>query len=230
MELSYPPFEMSDSNNQPAGISVEIASALAKRLGRQATIVNLPFDGLIPSLKTGKIDLILSSMTVTAERSQAVDFSIPYISTGLAILAAKDSAIHSYKDLDRPGAKIAVKKGTTGHLWAIKNLKSSRILLLDKETTAVLEVSQQKADAFLYDQMSVFRNWSKYRSETRPILSAFQEEHWAIAVKKGNDVLLQQINEFLLEFKKERGFERLGDIYLQEEKKAFHELGVKFIF
>jgi polar amino acid transport system substrate-binding protein len=77
MELNYPPFEMVAPDGNPAGISVEMAQALAKSLGREVQIQNIPFDGLIPALKTGKIDLIISSMTETPERAQSIDFSDP---------------------------------------------------------------------------------------------------------------------------------------------------------
>src|SRR4051812_2995202 len=81
MELNYPPFEMVDTNGKPAGISVEIADALGKFLHRPVQIENIPFDALIPALKTAKIDLILSSMTETPERAQSLDFSEPYLRT-----------------------------------------------------------------------------------------------------------------------------------------------------
>src|SRR5437899_10886429 len=63
MELNYPPFEMVDPQGKPTGISVEIANELGKFLEKDVQIQNIPFDGLIPALKTGKIDLIISSMT-----------------------------------------------------------------------------------------------------------------------------------------------------------------------
>src|SRR6202042_2633709 len=68
MELKYPPFEMTDTQGQPTGVSVDLAKALGKYLGRDVEIQNIAFDGLIPSLQTHKIDLIISSMTATAER------------------------------------------------------------------------------------------------------------------------------------------------------------------
>ena len=70
MELAYPPFEMRDERGEPAGVSVDLARALGEQLGRAVEIQNLPFDGLIPALKTGRIDLIISSMTATPERAQ----------------------------------------------------------------------------------------------------------------------------------------------------------------
>src|SRR5204863_4234660 len=86
MELKYPPFEMVDQQGRAAGISVEMARALGKFLEREVRIENIPFDGLIPALKTGKIDLIISSMTETAERAQSIDFSELYLRTGLCLL------------------------------------------------------------------------------------------------------------------------------------------------
>src|SRR5690349_17251326 len=69
MELAYPPFEMTDKNGTPTGVSVELAQMLGKALHKKVVIQNIAFDGLIPSLKTGKIDLIISSMTATEERA-----------------------------------------------------------------------------------------------------------------------------------------------------------------
>ena len=98
MELAYPPFEMSEKDGTPSGVSVDFAKALAKALDRELIIENIAWDGLIPSLKTGKIDLIISSMTITEERKKSIDFSIPYAQSSLAILANKNSAVKSIND------------------------------------------------------------------------------------------------------------------------------------
>ncbi len=230
MELAYPPFEMSDKNNKPTGISVEIATALAEKLGKKLEIVNMSFDGLIPSLKTKKIDLILSSMTITEERKKTVDFSDGYVKTGLAVLANAKSSLQKAEDLDQKNIKIAVKKGTTGHIWATKNIKNAKVLLFDKESTAILEVTQAKVDAFLYDQMSVYRHWKDNQSSTRALLKPFQQEEWGIALNPGQDNLKKQINDFLQDFRKKGGFDKLADKYFKAEKKAFQDLGVGFIF
>lgn len=230
MELSYPPFETSDENNQPQGVSVDLAKALGESLGRPVRIENIAFAGLISSLKTGKIDLIISSMTATEERAQSIDFSNPYLNTGLCLLVAKDSTIQSIADADQPGLSIAVKQGTTGHLYAIDNIKNATVLPLEKETAAVLEVTQGKADAFIYDQMSTFRNWQRHPDTTRPLLKPFKAEQWAIGIRKGNRELLESVNNFLESYKSSGGFDTLGDRYLSEEKKAFQELGYPFLF
>ncbi|MDA8415422.1 MAG: transporter substrate-binding domain-containing protein [Desulfobacteraceae bacterium] len=228
MELAYPPFEMTDTSGKPSGVSVDLAHELGKSLGKKVVIENIAFDGLIPSLKTGKIDLIISSMTATEERAKSIDFSDAYLSTGLCLLVNKSVPVSGIKDLDRPGRTVAVKKGTTGHTFAVRNIKQARLLVLDKESAAVLEVVQGKADAFIYDQMSTYQNWQRNQGTTRALLVPFQKESWAIGVRKGNDALRMKVNAFLKDFRARGGFERLGDRYLKEQKEAFKKLGYPF--
>ena len=229
MELSYPPFEMTDTQGRPTGVSVRLAESLGRHLGRRAEIVNIAFDGLIPSLKTGKIDCIISSMTATPERRRSIDFSDPYLTTGLAILAAAASPVKGEADLDVAGRVIAVKKGTTGHRHAA-GFKQARVLVLDKESAAVLEVAQGRADAFLYDPLSVYHSHKRHPDTTRAILRPFLEESWAIGLRPGDDPLRKGVNEFLKAFRAAGGFERLGDEFLAEEKAYFRSQGIPFSF
>ena len=228
MELAYPPFEMTDAAGKPDGVSVQLAQELGKALGRPVEIRNMAFDGLIPALKTGKIDLIISSMTATAERARSIDFSDPYLTTGLCLLLGRTVRASTIADLDQPGHAIAVKKGTTGHSYAASHIKQARVLVLDKEAAAVLEVVQGKADAFIYDQMSTYQNYQRNKDTTRAILTPFQTESWAIGIRKGNDELKAKINRFLADFRRSGGFDRLGDRYLKEEKEAYRRLGFPF--
>ena len=228
MELSYPPFEMRDESGAPSGVSVEIARALGDSLGRAVDIQNLPFDGLIPALKTSKIDLILSSMTATPERAQAIAFSDPYLRTGLCLLVGEKTGVKSIADL--AGRTVVEKKGTTGHLYAAKNLRAAKVLVLDKETACVLEVTQGKADAFIYDQMSVFTHWRRNSETTRAVLAPFQEESWAIGLRQGDDALRAKVNAFLQSYRASGGFDRLGDRWLPEQKAEFKKLGIPFFF
>jgi polar amino acid transport system substrate-binding protein len=230
MELSYPPFEMTDAQGRPAGVSVDLAGALGQALGRHLAIENIPFDGLIPAIKTGKIDLIISSMTATTERAESIDFSEPYLRTGLCLLVSQNSPIQSIEDVDQPGKVIALKKGTTGHAFAAQHIKRAKVLVLDKEAACVLEVVQGKADAFIYDQMSVFKHWQRNPETTRALLRPFQEESWAIGVRKGNANLVREVNAFLNDFRARGGFERLVDRWLKDQKMAFRELGIPFYF
>lgn len=229
MELTYPPFEMQDTSGRPDGVGVKMAEALAAKLGRPLQIVPMEFSGLIPALKTGSIDLIVSSMTATDERRQSIDFSDPYAFTGLAILVAKDSPIQSVDDLKAPGRKIAVKSTTTGESWAAANLPQASRVAFAEEPACVLEVSQGRADAFIYDQLSIYRYHKENAGTTRALLKPFVEESWAIGIAKGQDSLRGQVNDFIREFRSQGGFDKLGAQYLGEEKKLLESMGIPFI-
>lgn len=230
MELNYPPFEMVDTKREPVGISVEMAQALGRYLGREVQIENIPFDGLIPALKTGKIDLIISSMTETAERAQSIDFSEPYLRTGLCMLVSKSATYDSVDGADQPGLSIAVKQGTTGQVYAKEHFKNARVLVLDKEDACVLEVVQGKAAGFIYDQMSVFKHWQQHKESTRALLRPFKAEQWAIGIRKGREDLKEKVNAFLRDFKTSRGFDKLADQFLGDQKQEFEKLGIPFYF
>jgi len=230
MELSYPPFEMTDPQGQPAGVSVDLARDLGKFLGRAVEIQNIPFDGLIPSLQTRKIDLIISSMTATPERGRAIAFSDPYLRTGLCLLVGKNSPVQGIQDADAPERVLVVKKGTTGHVYVTDKIKSAQVLVLDTEAACVLEVVQGKADAFIYDQISTYENWRRNPETTRPLLKPFQQESWAAGLRRDDTELRGEVNRFLQDYKGRGGFEKLGDRYLAGQKEAFRKLGYPFYF
>jgi len=230
MELSYPPFEMTDPQGKPAGVSVAIAKSLGQYLKREVVVENFSFDGLIPALKIGKIDLIISSMTATPERAKSIAFSDPYLKTGLSLLVGTDSPVKSSVDLNVKGRVIVVKKGTTGHQFAVSTLKEAKVLVVDKEAAAVLEVVQGKAHAFIYDSMSVFQNHRRHPKQTRAILRPFKEESWAIGLRLSDTEFKAEVNAFLKKFRQDGGFEKLGDEFLMEEKKFFREQDIPFYF
>lgn len=230
MDLSYPPFETIGSDGRPTGMSVELAEALGRHLGRPVQVENMPFTGLIPALKSGKIDLIISSMTATPERAKAVAFSDPYLTTGLAALVPDPSTTAGLADLDQVGKTVVVRQGTTGEVFARAHLRHARVLTLEKENACVLEVVQGKADAFIYDQMSVFQNARRHPGKVRALLAPLQKESWAIALRPDDPGLLAQVNAFLAEYRAEGGFDQLAERYLAEEKAAFEAQGIPFVF
>jgi polar amino acid transport system substrate-binding protein len=203
MDLSYPPFEMQDKSGNPDGVGVKMAGALAAHLGRNLKIVPMEFSGLIPALKTGNIEIILSSMTATDERRKSIDFSNPYAFTGLALLVRKDSDIQSIEDLKKPGRKITAKTSTTGEIWATNHIPQAGRVVFEDQAACVLEVAQGRADAFIYDQLSIYKYAEENKETTRGLLKPFVEESWAIGIAKGNDQLLAQVNAFLDDFRKQ---------------------------
>lgn len=232
MELQYPPFETSNAVGEPEGISVDLAYALGDYLGKEVEIQNIAWSGLIPAIQSGKIDVILSSMSVRPDRAESVTFSKPYAQSTLAILANKNSNIKSASDLNKDGVKVAVKVGTSGFLYANENLPKATINTIDKADTGILELAQGKSDAFLYDQMSIYRSQLEYPDTTMAILEQFQEdpEPWAMAVKLDNTELVNEINAFIDDYQAKGGFDDLANKYLADMKKTFDDLGLEFFF
>lgn len=231
MELAYPPFETKDSSGQPTGISVDFAKAFGEYIGKDVEISNTAWAGLIPSLQTGKADMVISSMTITEERKKEVDFSIPYANSLLAVLTHAPSNIQKIEDLNVAGKKVAVKTGSTGYFYAKEHLQNAEVLAFTDVTACVTEVLQGKADGFIYDQLTIYRNHQENPEVTGALYIPFQDaEYWGVAVKKGNTELLDQMNQFIEEFTAKGGFDDLSKKYLEEEKKAFDEFGFQWFF
>ena len=232
MELAYPPFEMSDENGKPTGISVDLAYALGEYLGRDVKIEDMSYGGLIPALKTKKVDIIISSMSITEERKRSVNFSIPYANSYLGLLLNKNSNIKTAMDLNQKGKKIAVKKGNSGYLIAQKYFPKAEILVFERESICVLEVVQGKADAFIYDPLTIYRNFIANQDTTTPLLEQFETEGqpWGIAYRIKDKELGIKIDEFIIQYKENGGFEKLIEKYLKEERAFFKEQNIPFFF
>lgn len=232
MELQFPPFEMTSAEGKPTGISVEMAKALGDALGRPVKIENTAWVGLIPSLQTGKADLIISSMSITEERKKVVDFSDPYAFSGLTLLIHGESSVKSYRDLSQPGVVTAVKTGTTGALWAQDNLPSDQVRIYDEVAACALEVSQGKADAFIYDPLTTFSLQQKFTGSTRVNLENLPGTvgGWGVALKKGREDLRQGVNNFIADFRENGGFKRLEKKYLTELAAEFERADLPSFF
>lgn len=231
MELAYPPFETKDDQGTPTGVSVDFAKALGEYLGRPVQIENTAWDGLIPSLQTGKVHLVISSMTIRDDRKKEIDFSKPYAKALLALLVNKDSGIGKAEDLNQAGKKIAVKTGTTGAFYAQDHFPNAEIISLADGSACVTEVAQGKADAFIYDQLTIYQNQKDNPETTIAVyIPGQQAETWGVGVKKGNTELLGKVNAFIDKFYAENGFGPITEKYLAEEKKAFDSFGFPWFF
>ena len=231
MELAYPPFETRDEAGDAYGISPAFMQKFSDEYGYDLVIENTAFDGLIPALQTDKADAVMSSITITDEREAEVDFTDPYAVAQLAILANAQSGIGSIDDLNQPDKTVAVKTGSTGDVYATKNLTNAQIVRLADESACVTEVVQGRADGFLYDQLTIYRNNQANPDTTEAVFIPFQDpEYWGIAVADGNDELRAQFNEFIAQCKQDGTFEELTQEYLADEKAAFDELGFRWFF
>lgn len=231
MELAYPPFETRDEAGDAYGISPAFMQRFADEYGYDLVIENTAFDGLIPALQTGKADAVMSSITITDEREAEVDFTDPYAVAQLAILANAQSGIGSIDDLNQPDKTVAVKTGSTGDVYATSHLTNAQIVRLADESACVTEVVQGRADGFLYDQLTIYRNNQANPDTTTAVFIPFQDpEYWGIAVQAGDDELRAQFNEFIAQCKQNGTFDELTQEFLADEKAAFDDLGFRWFF
>ena len=209
---------------------MELARALADALGKKLVVRNTAFEGLIPALQTGKIDLILSSMTITAQRAESIDFSDPYLHVGICLLVNARAGVERPDALNRPERKVVVKTGTTGFFYAQEHLPAAHLLAISEPGACVLEVVQGKADAFIYDQFSIFQYQRQNPQTTRAVLEPLRREGWGIGIKKGNDDLRRQVNRFLADFRARKGLDTIAAKYLEADAETFHQMGNPFSF
>ena len=143
----YPPFEFVDENTTITGFDIELVAELAKRAEVKYEILNMSFDGLIPALKSGKIDFIASAMSATDERRNAVDFTDAYYSTeNLYVKRKADSSINSKDDLK--GKKVAAQLGTVQENMTIlfMSLKNSKVDAICVDSSVGYEYLKQNDD------------------------------------------------------------------------------------
>ena len=215
MEVEYYPFEYSDKQGNPIGFDVDLAKLIAKELGVKLEIKDTEWTGLIPSLQTGKVDMIISGMTRTLTRAKAVSFTDPYFVTGLCALVSKKRSpgLASVDQLNKKGKIIAVKTGTTGDLIAKKRFPKAQINRFKDETACVREVATGRADAFLYDQLSIAKHQKENPKTTYALLKPFTYEPFAMAIRKGDFDFLNWLNIFLETIKADGRYKALYDKY-----------------
>ena len=229
-DASYPPFEYKDESGELAGVSIDMGKALAQHLGRPVEFRNIAFDGLITALQTGSIDIIISSMTANAERRKSLDFSDPYVTTGICLLLPKNSTLKSADELKQGKRRVVVRLATTGEQWARANLPAADIVALDSDPACVMEVGKGSADAWVYDQMSVMNYSLRNPDTTRALLAPIRSEQWAIGMRRGEDELRSKINAFLAVYRAKDGFGVLAGKYLAKERDFMRSQGLPFVF
>lgn len=211
MDLSYPPFETVNKNNQPEGISVDVSKELGKFLNREVKIINTSFKGLILALQSGEVDVIISSMSITEERSLSVDFSKPYFYFKIITLLNKEFALtnnltEDSKLEDLLAIKDARYTGIAAQVSASipkdfgKEVKEKSDLL-----SATEEIVQGNADVLLMSANPVTAAHKANKDKTMILWDPFVSSPIGMAVKKGNEDLLKQINLFIDSAKDKNG-------------------------
>jgi len=193
----FPPFEFVDEHGNIVGFDVDIAKYIANKYGWKLEIKDIAFEGLIPALQAGEIDMIVAAMTITSEREEVVDFSIPYYNASQGVLIKAGSAdITKIEDLYNK--TIGVQAGTTGEAWAQENLANySEIIAYQRVYDAVTALVAGYIDALILDDPVATYYGNASEDVQKASLVIDTGERYGIAVREGDTQLLNMINAAL---------------------------------
>lgn len=166
---NYKPFDYKE-DAKLTGLDIDLVNEIAKREGIELTWVEMSFDGLIPALKTGKIDMIASAMSATEDRRKSVDFSDVYYTTKNLYIKKKDNeALNSKEDLE--GKIIGVQLGTLQEP-AAKAIKDTKVQSNESLSVVIMELKEGKIDAVVADKDVS----TGYLKENADLIDFFEEE------------------------------------------------------
>ncbi|HHV97345.1 MAG TPA: basic amino acid ABC transporter substrate-binding protein [Clostridiaceae bacterium] len=205
----FPPFEYVE-NGEYVGIDVELAKAIAKELGKELVIEDMAFDALIDALNSGKVDFVAAGMTVNADREKNVDFTIKYYNASQTIVVRADNEDIKTKD-DLVGKRIGVQTGTTGYDLAME-IKDAVVNSYNNGLEATMDLKNGNIDAVIIDNFPA-KKYAERNSELKLIEGEFEEEQYAMAVKKGNKKLLDQINKALQKLMEDGTYDSILEKY-----------------
>ncbi len=199
MSADYPPLHFQEKG-KVHGVEVDNMRTVSEILSRNMKAVILPFDELIPALKAGKIDVIMSGLSVTAERSKEIQFSDAYLRVGQMSIMHK-SKLGRYSQpwaIYREGVRVGVEPGTTGASFAARELGSAEVKFYDNPDAAFQGLRQDEIDLYVHDAPT---SWQLANSmDNDDLISLYTpltEEMLAWAVRKDDAALAAELNRAL---------------------------------
>jgi polar amino acid transport system substrate-binding protein len=194
VKCDYPPDGYLDAQGKPQGVEVSLAKQIAAYAfggPDKVEFTCVTAANRIPSLQGGKIDLILATLGVSAERAQVIDFSDNYAWGGSDVLVPKDSPIKSLTDF--AGKNVIVMKGAWQIGWFEKNVPSATLLKLDGISDGLQALLQKRADGFAHD-LDVLRPIAKKNSDVKLVGEIYQLGYRAAGIRKGEKDWVDYVN------------------------------------
>ena len=223
---SFPPYEMTDDNNNVIGIDPEIAQAIADKLGLELVIDNIDFDAALISVQEGRADVMLAGLTYNADRDLVMDFTDPY-ATGVQVIIVRegDTTIAGTNDdlqlVDADGnvledIQIGVQRGTTGEMYCQDAHGVDHVTSLDNGSVAVQALLNGQVDCVVIDNGPA-QEYVAATSGLEILDGAYVVEDYCAAVDEGNEVLLQAVNTALNELIADGTVQAIMDKYITAE-------------
>ncbi|ASA57000.1 transporter substrate-binding domain-containing protein [Vibrio gazogenes] len=218
-DAGYVPFEMKTKDGRFVGFDLDMAKHMARSIDVKFVPVNTAWDGIIPALQTDKCDIIISGMTITPERNLKVNFADPYIVIGQSVLISPKLAgkIKSYQDLNDPKYTLTSKLGTTGAEAAKRYIPKAKLDLYDTEVDAVLQVSNGKADAYVYDLPYNAIYAAQHPKQVTHLETPFTYEPLGWAIRQDDPNFLNFLNNYLRQVKGDGTYQRIYDKWFKSD-------------
>jgi len=195
-DATWPPMEFVDASGEIVGFDIDLINAVAVAGGFEVEIQNTAWDGIFAGLANGDYDAVISSVTITDERKRTMDFSTPYVNAGQILVVATDApaSVQSLDDL--AGEEVGAQIGTTG-AFAVEEADGVDLRTYDEIGLAVEDLANGRIAGAVMDNPVaadyVLQN-ENYAGRLKIVGEPFTEEFYGIAVKKGNDEVLDMIN------------------------------------
>jgi len=197
-EAGFAPYEYMVGNDV-VGIDMDISQAIADALGKELVIKNMEFDGALLQVQQGTIDFVAAGVSVSEERKEVMDFSIDYVDSTEVVLVNKENpAVASVDDLD--GKVIGVQQGNIADFYVEANIDAKEIKRYSKFAQAAQDLINNKIDCVVMDLYPA-QDLVAANEELIILDGILFEDKYAIAVQKGNQELLDQINAVIQELK-----------------------------
>ena len=214
IEGAYPPFNNKNASGEVVGFDPDIAMALCAKMKAECEVVTSDWDGIIPALNAKKYDFIVSSLSITDDRKQAVDFTDPYYSNKQQFVAKK--GVDFKTDIESlKSKKLGTQRSTQAATWLEDNVGGD-IALYDTQENAYLDLSSGRVDALLADKYAIY-GWLKddpagkdYEFKGNPIN---EDDKVGIALRKGESDLRTKLNLALKEIKEDGTYKKIIDKY-----------------
>ncbi|GED22672.1 transporter substrate-binding domain-containing protein [Halomonas halmophila] len=209
---SFVPFEMMDQETgEMVGFDMDIIQEVSERAGFDYNLKTMAFNGIIPAVQTGNVDIAIAGITITDERAEVVDFSDPYYDSGLKLLVnADDDSIKTVEDLE--GKSVGTKIGSTSYNYLQENLGDSADITPYPGTSDMyMALLGGSVDAVFYDAPNVgYFSQTKGEGKVKTVGPLYEGQQYGLAIVEGSK-WVEPINKALASMKKDGTYDEIHD-------------------
>ncbi len=195
-DATWPPMQFVDRNQEIVGFDIDLINAVADAAGFEVVIRNTAWDGIFAGLGNRDYDAVISSVTITEDRRQTMDFSTPYINAGQVLIVHRDTPAGVTTLQDLAGQSVGAQIGTTG-AFEIQKVDDLDLRTYDELGMAIEDLAQQRIAGVVADTPIAadfaLQN-ENYSAVLKIVGEPFTEEFYGVAVRKGNTEVLDLIN------------------------------------